>query len=400
MGADPGETPADPVVVLGAGYAGLTVAHEVYRQGRGKIPVVVVDRQPVHELRTQLYEIGRIAGAGDDSTRWTVPLTKVFERTSVTARTASVQGIDLAAKTVQLDTGPLPYGSLAICLGSVPAYYGVPGAAEHSHSVYQLAGAQRLGRRLKEVVAASNQLAGERRPRVVVVGGGSTGTEVAAEIASTDWAAVVGAPVRPLEVLLLTGSLPFLAGLPTRLVEHARRLLGQAGVGMIYGYNVAEVSPDRVRLEDGTVLRAEVVIWCAGLEAPPLVRHLPVAHGKGGRIAVTETLEIPDHPGAFAVGDVIEFQDPSTGLLVPGTAQAALAEARVAGQNLAARWENAPQTPFRYRERGTLVAVGRGQGAATVRRVTLWGRPASLLKAIVASDYARSVESGSTPSGL
>ena len=392
--------PSDSAVVLGAGYAGLTVAHEVHRRGKGKIPVIIVDRHTVHELRTELYEVGRIAGAGEDATRWTVPLAKVFGKTSVQPREAVVEGIDLEAKVVRLDTGPLPYRALAICLGSVPAYYGVPGAAEFSHSVYGWAGAQRLGQHLKELARTSQRLEGERRPRVVVVGGGSTGTELAAEVATTDWAEVVGHAARPMDVILLTGSLPFLAGLPPRLIDHARDLLARARVTVIHGFNVAEVAADRVRLEDGSVLRADAIVWCAGLEAPPLVRTLPVAHGKGGRVAVSETLQIPGRPEAFAVGDVVEFKDPSTGLLVPATAQAALAEARVAGRNLAAHWEGSPLTPFRYRERGVVVAVGRGRGAGTLRRVTVWGRPAALLKRIVESDYARSVHGGSSPSDL
>lgn len=400
MDAGTPAAPDDPVVVLGAGYAGLTVAHEVYRRSKGALHVVIVDRHPVHELRTELYEIGRIAGAGGDASRWTVPLAKVFGRTSVEPRTGVVQGIDLAARTVTLESGSLRYRYLAIGLGSVAAFYGVPGAAEHSHSVYRWSSAQRLGQRLKELAAASPKLPGERRPRVVVVGGGSTGTELAAEIATADWAEIAGAPARPFDVVLLTGALPFLAGFHPKLVDHAADLLRRAGVWVLHGFNVAEVDADGVRLEDGTSLKADVVVWCAGLEAPPLVRTLPVVHGKGGRIAVAPTLQLPDHPEVFAVGDVVEFKDPSTGVLVPATAQAALAEARTAGANLVAHSEGRPLAAFQYRERGMIVAVGRGKGAASIRRVTLWGRSAALLKRLVQSDYARSVEGGSTPSEL
>lgn len=395
-----GSAPSAPaLVVLGAGYAGLTVAHEVARRSRGRIPVVLVDRQPVHELRTQLYQVGRLADPTEDPRRWAVPLARVFERTQVECRTGSVEGIDLARHVVQLSEGELPFRSLAICLGSVAAYYGVPGAAENTASVYRLRSAQELAARLKEVARASPSLPGERRPRVVVVGGGSTGTELASEIATTDWAEVSGVAARPMDVTLVTGSLPFLAGLPPKLIQHARTLLRRAGVAVIPGVNAAKVEPGRLHLEDGSVLTADAIVWCAGLEAPPLVRQLPVAHGKGGRIAVEPTLEVPGHAGVFAVGDVVEFKDPRSGLLVPGTAQAALAEARCAARNLVARWEGGDQEPFVYRERGVIVEVGRGRGAASLRHLTLWGRPAALLKSTVERDYARGVERGD-PSGL
>lgn len=391
-----GATEAGPVVVLGSGYAGLTVAQEVHRRAKGKIPVVLVDRSPVHVLRTQLYEIDRIAAADGDVRPWAVPLAEVLDSTAVSYRAGTVESIDLTARKVTLDTGELAYRSLAICLGNVPAYYGVPGAEENTHSVYRLSAAQRLGRRLREIEAASPGLKGERRPRVVVVGGGSTGTELAAEIATADWKAVAHPAARSPEVVLLTGALPFLAGLPPRLIEHARELLQDAGVAIIYGWNVVRVEPGRLELDDGTLLVCDAAVWCAGLQAAPLVRDLPVPHGHGGRISVTEHLEIPGFPGSFAVGDVIEYQDRETGLLVPGTAQAALAEAKVAAANIVARWTGAAPIPFRYRERGTIVAVGKGRGAGALGRLTLWGRPAALVKRMVERDYSNAVEKGET----
>ncbi len=384
-------------VILGAGYAGLTLAKEVHRRSRGKIPVLLVDRHPVHVLRTQLYEIDRIATAGADPSGWAIPLAKVFERSSVTLREGSVRSIDLDPRTVALDTGELTYRSLAICLGNVPAYYGVPGAEEHTDTVYRLSGAQRLAAKLRAIAADSARLPGERRPRIVVVGGGSTGTELAAEIASADWRAQAGPAARDLEVVLLTGSLPFLAGLPPSLIDHAREELRRLGVAIVYGLNVARVDADRLTLEDGTTLTFAAAVWCAGLQAPALVRDLPVPHGHGGRIAVTPELEIPDRPGCWAIGDVAELRDPATGLLVPGTAQAAMAQARTAAENLVARWTGRPLRPFRYRERGTIVALGARRGAGAIGRWSLWGRPAALVKRFVQREYQETIAHDAPP---
>ena len=387
-----------PLVVLGAGYAGLTVAHGVWRLSRGSVPTVVVDRHPVHVLRTELYEVGRLA-AKNDVRDWTIPLARVFDRTSVECRQANVTSIDLTARTVRTDSGDVPYRALAICLGNVAAYYGVPGAAENTHQVYRLSGAQRLAEAIRAVEVASKDLPGERRPRVVVIGGGSTGTELAAEIATTDWGALVDPLARPPDVLLVTGALPFLAGLPPPLVRHAERTLRGAGVAMVRGVNTVRVEPGQVHLEDGSVLACDLAVWCAGVEAPAVVRSLPVGHGKGGRIAVTPALGVPGHPGVYAVGDVAEFRDPDTGMVAPATAQAAIAEARAVASNLAAEWRGGTAAPFSYRERGVVVALGLGRAAASVRRVTLWGRPASILKRILEREYARTAPRGE-PSGL
>jgi len=389
-----------PLLVLGAGYAGLTLAEEVRRRSKGKIPVRVVDRHPVHVLRTQLYEIGRLAGAGGDLARWTVPLDRAFSRTGVEFVEGTVEEIDLGHHRVRLAGREESYRALAICLGNVASFYGVPGALEHTHSVYRLSGAQRFAEAVLATERRSADLPGERRPRVVVVGGGSTGTEVAAEIATTDWGRLVGGPVRPPDVTLVTGSLPFLAGFPPRLIDHARRVLRDVGVTVIPGVNVSQVEPGRVHLEDGTVLVADPVLWCAGMEAPPPVRALPVPHGRGGRLATEPTLELPGHPGVFAVGDVVEFRDPNSGLLAPSTAQAALSEARLAARNLVARLHGGRLEEYQYREHGVIVALGVRRGAGSIGGISLWGSPARLLKQLVEREYSRAAGRGEPPGVL
>ena len=386
-----------PAVVLGAGYAGLAVAQELHRRSRGKIPVLLVDRNPVHVLRTELYEVGKLAATGEDTDPWVVPLAAVLDGTSVEFRQGSVEAIDLDGGKVTLDTGVVPFHALAICLGSDAAYYGVPGAPEWTHQVYRLSGAKKLAAALRAIEKSSATLPGERRPRIVVVGGGSTGTELAAEIATTDWRPIADAHARPPQVYLLCGALPFLAGFSPELIARARRTLERAGVVIVPGLNVTRVESGRLTLEDGSVLACDAALWCAGLEAPTVVRQLPVPHGKAGRVLVEETLELPGRPGVFAVGDVVELKDPRTGGLVPSTAQAALAEARTAARNLAARSNGKPLVPFRYRERGVVVALGPGRAAGTVRSVPIWGSPAALLKRIVQRDYAHAVERGEPP---
>ena len=387
-----------PLVVLGAGYAGLTVAHGVWRRSRGTIPTVLVDRHPVHVLRTQLFEVGRIAES-EDAAAWTVALGKVFDRTSVRVHTGTVGSIDLPHGVVRTDAGEVAYRALVIALGSVPAYYGVPGAPEHTHQVYGLLGAQRLARAMREAEKASVALPGERRPRVVVIGGGSTGTELAAEIATADWTAISDPRARTPEVILVAGALPFLDGFPPSLVAHARALLRQGGVHLILGLNTVRVEPGKVYLEDGTVLACDAAVWCAGIEAPMAVRSLDVPHGKSGRIRVGPSLEVPGVPGIFALGDIAEFRDPASGMVVPATAQAAIAEARRVAENVVAVWNGAAPRPFTYRERGVLLALGLGRGAASVHRLTIWGRPASLLKRAVEREYERTVARGE-PSGV
>jgi NADH:ubiquinone reductase (H+-translocating) len=392
--SSPAPPPDGPAVVLGAGYAGLALAQEVHRRSRGRIPIVLVDRNPVHVLRTQLYEVGKLAATGANTDPWVVPLAETLEGTTVEYRQGAVEQIDLENRIVTLDSGSVRFRALAIALGNVAAYYGVPGAPVNTHQVYRLSGAKKLAAEIREIERTSASWSGERRPRIVIVGGGSTGTELAAEIATTDWRPIADPGARPPEVVLVSGSLPFLSGFPSGVIERARRALARAGVTIVAGWNVTRVDPGRVALEDGTVLACAVAVWCAGLEAPPPVRALPVPHGRAGRVAVEPTLDVPGHPGVFVIGDAAQVADPRTGGPVPSTAQAALAEARTAARNLVAWWNGRPLAAFEYHERGVVVALGLGQAAGAVNRVPIWGSPAALLKRIVQRDYAHSVEHG------
>ncbi|MCI4356573.1 MAG: FAD-dependent oxidoreductase [Thermoplasmata archaeon] len=393
-------SPDAPAVVLGAGYAGLRVAHEIRRRSHKEIPVVLVDRSPVHVLRTQLYEIGTIADSERTQRKFAVPLEELVRRDGITLRQGTVQSIDLDARQVDLGTERLAYRSLAVCLGNVVAFYGVPGADQHTFQVYRYSGAMQLAEAMRELEARSPEMPPGRRPRVLVIGGGSTGTEVAAEIATADWRRITRRDARPPEVILVCGALPFLAGFSAGLVRHARAMLYEAGVVLHEGANVREVQPEKVVLDTGTEFGFDVAVWAAGIQAPEFVRALPVPHGKGGRIKVNAFLQVDGRPGVFGVGDVVEFEDPETHMIVPSTAQAALAEAPVAAANLVADWFGRPLKPFQYRERGVVVALGVGRGVAKFSRVTIWGSPARLLKTLVEKEYATATEHGRKPPGL
>jgi NADH dehydrogenase len=307
----------DVAVVLGAGYAGLRVANEIRRKSQGTIPVLLVDRSPVHVLRTELYEVGAIAKAERTRRRFTLPIEKLVAREGIEFRQGTVEVIDFTGRTVDLGSERIQYRSLAICLGNVAAFYGVEGAEAHTFQVYRYSGAVRLAEALRGLEAHSIGLPAGRRPRVIVVGGGSTGTEVAAEIATTDWREIADPHARPPEVVLVCGALPFLAGLPDSLVRHARRQLYDAGVVLHEGLNVRRIEPGRAYLEDGVELPFDVAVLAAGVQAPPVIRSLPGPHGRGGRLKVSEHLELVDRPGVFGVGDVVEFEDPRTHMIVP-----------------------------------------------------------------------------------
>jgi NADH:ubiquinone reductase (H+-translocating) len=394
MQSTPSSTPIPRAVILGAGYAGLSVAKTIRRHAGHRIQVVLVDRSPHHVLRTELYEVDDMALARGNRRQWAVPMAEVLDGLMPGFVQGSVTGIDLSSKTVRVETGTVPFDYLVICLGSVPSYFGVPGAKELAQEVYSLEGAERLADQLVEVERKAAKTPGAPGPRVVVVGGGSTGTEVAAEIATADWKTITAAAAPVPQVTLLTGPTPLLMGFPEPIIRHSRNLLQKSGIDVRENTPVVRVDPARLTLKDGSTVDFDLCVWCAGVEAPPVVAQLPVEHGHGKRLKVTPNLELPDHPGVFAVGDVIDYANPDTGVLVPGTAQAALAGAPIAGYNVFARHLGKRLKRFSYHEKGVIISLGIGKAVGRAGPISLWGRPAYVIKSLVEAEYSLAVERG------
>lgn len=387
-----------PTVVLGAGYAGLAVWHEVRRRSRKRWPVILVDRHPLHVLRTELYQVDRLAQDEGADLAWALPLRELIDHPGELLRTGVVDRIDLADRKVSIDGEELAYQDLAICLGSVPNYYRIPGAEENTFSVYRLSSARKLAQAVRDLASRADGPGGP--PRVVVVGGGSTGVEVAADIASAHWDRIVGRPVPPPKVQLIVGKLPFLDGMLEGLRVHARQLLGKLNIPLDEGRNVARVEKDHLTLEDGAVVGFDLCVWAAGNQPPDVVKAADAPHARNGKLLVDPTLEVIGHPGVFALGDVAYLVDARTKAPVPATAQAALDEAPIAGRNLVARRSGKPLREFVYREKGAIVQLGLGQASGGVAGISVWGRTASLIKRVVEEGHRVTAPAGGRPPGL
>lgn len=156
---------------------------------------------------------------------------------------------------------------------------------------------------------------------IVIVGGGPTGVEQAgafAELARTvlkrNFRRIDPAQAR---IILIEASPVVLSHLPADLAESATRQLKNLHVQVRTSTRVKEIRQGEVELEGGEVIRADNILWAAGVSASGLTKKLGVELDRAGRVKVNPDLSVPGHPEVFAIGDLALVLQPD-GKPVPG----------------------------------------------------------------------------------
>ncbi len=356
------------VLVLGAGYAGLSVARRLERSLPDAAALTVVDASPEHLVQHELHRLVRYPDLVDAIT---VPLDETLDRADVV--TTRVESVDRDSRTVHTDEGALDYDVCAVCLGAETAFYGLPGVAEHATPLKRVRHAERVRERFLALGADD---------RVVVCGAGLSGVQVAGELAALDASAGVGAEIRLVE------REPTVApSFPGPFAEAVRASLDRAGVAVETDVQVAAATAREVRFADRDPLDHDQLVWTGGIRGAGAIG--------GERPTVRADLRLDDR--TFAVGDAARVVD-ADGEPVPASAAAAIREASVAATNVTRVVEGlgdrdgfAPRLErYRFDVPGWIVSVG-DDAVARVGGVVVTGTAARAMKATVGAGHLTAV---------
>jgi NADH dehydrogenase len=385
-----------PIVVAGAGYAGLHVILRLATKLRDNsgVQLTLVDRHDYHQAIT---ELPRVAGGTRAADAVRIPLQDVLNR-RVQFLETEVTGFDLPGRRLLTRSGPIGWTRLVLALGSRPNDFAIPGLAQRALTLYSVHDAERVWAAVKKAAAAAAAATDPEQQRrlatVVVGGGGATGVELAGELAEMlpKVAPRYGlAPDRPAVVLVEAGS-SILAGSSPALIDKATRTLADLGVRVRTNAKVDAATAEGFRLEDGELVEGGVFVWAGGVKAPELVAGSGLPVGHNGRVKVDQHLRALDHPDVYVAGDLASVTDPRTGHALPPLAQIALEEGETVARNLDAELEGRPLEAFTFHDKGFVVSVGVRRGVADIAGITTGGRLAHLLKDAIEWEYRQSVK--------
>lgn len=368
------------VVVVGAGFGGLRVAQGLRS---GPVDVTVIDQHNYHTFVPLLYQV---ATAGLEPEEIAQPIRRILRDVpNVRFRLATVTGVDLDRRTITTDTGEVAYDYLVLAAGSATNYFGQD-LAQVTSALRNLDDAERLRDQVLGTFEAASVAEDPARRRqlmtLVVVGGGPTGVELAGALAELrrhvlprDYPDLDLSRAR---ILLLEASHRILPGMPAGLRAKALAKLTELGVEIRFGAPVADAGANGVTLSSGEVISAGAVAWVAGMRAPRLAEAVPTAKGSAGRLLVSKTLNLPGHTEIYAIGDMVHMGPPGAPAL-PMLAPVAIQQGALVAENILRQARGRRQKRFRYKDRGSMVTIGRSAAVARIYGLRLNGFVAWLI---------------------
>jgi NADH dehydrogenase len=369
-------------VILGGGFGGLYAARDLRRKD---LSVTLVDRRNFHLFQPLLYQVATGAlSPGEIAAPLRVLLRK---QKNAQVLLADAVDLDVAARSLILDKGAIPYDSLVVAAGARHFYFGNDAWEAVAPGLKSLEDATRIRHKILYAFEAAERESDPDRRRAwltfVIVGAGPTGVELAgalAEIANdslrNDFRSIHPEDSR----ILLLDALPrVLTAFPESLSAAAERQLVSLGVRVIPSVRVTAIDADGVTYsasaEKSERIETRTVLWAAGVKPSPwgeiLQRRAGAELDRVGRVKVNADLSIPGHPEIFVIGDLAYREQ--DGVPLAGIAPVAMQEGRYVASVIVGRLESHPPKPFRYFDKGYLAVIGRHAGVGVIGGVKLQG---------------------------
>jgi len=368
------------IVVLGAGFGGIYTFKRLHSHfhGDSSVNLILVNRENYFLFTPLLHEVATGSIFAENIVE---PIRKVIGCCLANFYLSEVKKISLKDKWVETDSEKVPYDRLVIALGAETNFYNTPGADEFCYTLKDLRDALRLKNHFigtfERAVKEKRESLRRQMMHFVVIGGGPTGVELAAEMAEFFYDTFqkyfdCKEIMHELKVTIIQRGEELIPQFSSHMRKKSAEVLKNKMIDVRLGVGVVEVGKDYVVLDNGDRLATLTAIWVAGVK-PSEVSFDEEIKRERGKIVVDEMLRMPSHKHVYVLGDMSSLMDQKSGKPLPALAQVATQEGKTVADNVRASLTGKKLKPFKYFHKGSLVSVGQWVAIAEFSKFHIFG---------------------------
>ena len=365
------------ILILGGGYAGVTVLNKIQKQFNNDVDVSInlisesnffLHTPMLPEMATGIIEARHIS----------TPIRKFCKRARFyQARVTSIELKNnqvIMHKIGENKTDVLAYDYLVIAAGMKTSFYGNKNIEHNAFTIKTMDDAINIRNHIIGILEHADQEHDtEIRDELmtfVVVGGGFAGVQMVGELNSFVRGSVKNyyhnIPKSSIKVILVHKNeklLPEFEDLGT----HAAATLTKVGVTLYGNKKLIDYANKVAKFSDGTTTNTRTLIWAGGGRVDEVILNTDTEHHESGRIITNLHLSLKNNPDIFVLGDCAFLTNPRNGIPYPPTAQHALEEANLVAENLTNRVKHiGVQYDFKYNTTRSMAKLGHMRGVAII----------------------------------
>lgn len=369
------------ILIIGNGFGGIYALknlHKLFCNDK-RIKISLVGEKNYFLFTPLLHEV---ATGGINPENIIEPIHKVLGCCIDKFYLGKAEQIFLADRTVEVQGEKLSYDYLILAPGAQTNFYNIPGAEKYSLPLKSLSDAIRIKNHsiLQIENASRTEDRTERKKKLafVVVGGGATGVELAAEleefIKGTFPRYYSRDVIEDISITLIQKDPELLPQFGQKLRKKSLEVLQKKGISVLLNTEVKEISASQILLSNGKSIFTETVIWVAGIKPADLKFDKIIPKTLDGKLIVNEYLQLEER--VFAIGDVAYLRSKDENAPLPALAQVATKQAKTLAENIKLLIDGGELKPFIYKSSGSLISLGQWMAIGEVFGIVFWGRTA------------------------
>lgn len=370
------ETDMERIVIVGGGFAGLTLARKLAKQA---YQVVLIDKNNYHQFQPLFYQV---AMAGLEPSSIVFPLRKTFHHfDNVFIRVTEVQEIDTENQQLITPYGIVNYDHLVLAMGADTNFFGNEKIERLAIPMKTVSEALYLRNKiladLEHALSMTDYDERQGYIDIVIVGGGPTGVEVAGALAEMkkyilpkDYPEL---NCDEIDIYLLQGAPMLLKGMSEEASAKALKFLQELGVKVRLDCRVVDFDGQYVHTKDGEKIQANKVIWAAGIKANCIDGLKDSCNTYGNRLKVDRYNLVEGYNNIYAIGDLAYMEEEAYPEGHPQVAQVAIQQAKNLGKNFKAKLKGKALQAFSYKDLGSMATIGRNRAVVDLPSIKFQG---------------------------